>query len=89
LLYDADPDPNFHVDADPDPDPDRDPDPDWHEMMPVLVRILPQVSHVLENQIFLKIFSQTFCLFLNVLGRILKFVGKNIVQLFHMRRINR
>jgi hypothetical protein len=39
--FDADPDPNFHVDADPDPDPV------WHIMIPILMRILLQVSHML------------------------------------------
>jgi hypothetical protein len=39
---DANPDPNFHVDADPDPDPD------WHRMMPILMQILLQVSHMLN-----------------------------------------
>jgi hypothetical protein len=46
--FDADPDPNFHVDADPGPDPD----PDWHQKDADLMRILPQVSHMLENALF-------------------------------------
>jgi hypothetical protein len=31
---DLDPDLNFHVDADPDPD--------WHQIMPILMQILPK-----------------------------------------------
>jgi hypothetical protein len=46
---DADPDPNFHVDADSDPKPGP---------VPILMRILPQVLHILENVIFFS-FSQT------------------------------
>ncbi len=42
--FDADPDPNFHADA----DLDQDSDPDWHQYtMQILMRILPQVLHIL------------------------------------------
>ncbi len=45
--FDADPDPNFYVDDDPDLNAD------WHQMMPILMQILSQVSHMLENPIFI------------------------------------
>jgi hypothetical protein len=38
---DADTDPNFHVDADPDPHPNA------IKTMPILIRNLPQVSHMI------------------------------------------
>jgi hypothetical protein len=41
---DSDPDPNFHFDADPDPDPEG------IKTMPMHMRILPQVLHMLENR---------------------------------------
>jgi hypothetical protein len=36
-------DPNFHVDA------DLDPGPDCHQIIPILMLILPQVLQMLEN----------------------------------------
>ncbi len=45
--FDADPDPNFHVDV------DSDPVPDWHQNDADLMRILTQLSHMLENALFL------------------------------------
>jgi hypothetical protein len=50
---DPDPDRNFHFDADPDPDPD------WHQMMPILMRILSQVSLMLENPNFFSLLVTT------------------------------
>ncbi len=46
MLCDADPHPTLHLGADPDPNPD------WHEKMPIhirKIRILPHVLHMLEN----------------------------------------
>jgi hypothetical protein len=47
--YDTDPDPNFHFDADPEPGPDPE---IGINMMPIHMRILPQVLDMLENQNF-------------------------------------
>jgi hypothetical protein len=81
--FDANPDsdPNFHVDADPDPD--------WHQKMPIFMRILPQVSHILE---FFFTFSHSFAILqcfiflisvkhdqiFIILDSILKFCGKKV-----------
>ncbi len=44
--------------------PDPDPDPDWHQKMPIFMRILPQVSHMLEiKKIFWFTFSVSFASF--------------------------
>jgi hypothetical protein len=49
---DADPDLNFHIAA--VPESRSGSDPDWHQMMPILLRTIPQVLLMLEyRNIFL------------------------------------
>jgi hypothetical protein len=88
---DANPDPNFHVDADPDPDPD------WHRMMPILMQILLQVSHMLGKSQLCQSSCFIFCIgvknviILSILDSILKFCGKKytvVYQLFHIAGID-
>jgi hypothetical protein len=48
ILHDADPDPIFHFDANPVPDPTLDQY--QHQKMPIYMRALAQILHILENQ---------------------------------------